>query len=67
MLYHEDGMVLDVEILEDKSDKEWERYTLKVIKNVQSNGVYKPAEIGEVFTCEKQRGAACCGLWHLDN
>lgn len=67
MLYHEDGMVMEVEIVEDKSDKEWERYTLKVIRIVQESAVYNSPEIGEIFTCQKQREATCCGLWHLDN
>jgi len=66
MLYHEDGMILEVEILNDKSDESWERYELKVIKNVQENGLNEPAEVGEIFTCEKRRGEICCGLWHLN-
>jgi hypothetical protein len=64
--YHEDGMVLEVEVVSDNSDKEWERYQLRVIKILQNSAVYKSPEIGEVFSVDKRRNiSGCCGMWHL--
>ena len=65
--YHEDGIVMDVNILSDNSDNEWERYELEVVGIKQENGIYKSPEIGEKFTCEKKKGVCCGGLWHLFN
>ena len=46
-------MVLEVEVLEDNSDKEYERYKLKVVETVRENAITKPAKVGEVFTCHR--------------
>lgn len=59
-------MVMEVEILEDNSNKKRERYKLKVVKVLQKNGYYRPCEPGDIFTCEKQRGVCCSGVWHLE-
>ena len=63
--YHEDGNVWRVEVLENNSDSEWERYVLMVKENVRLSGFIKPSEIGETFRCDKRRDVAVAGLWHL--
>ncbi len=64
--FHEDGFILEVSILSDNSDAEWERYELEVTDIIRKNSVYRPPNIGEKFTCEKKKGVSCCGLWRLD-
>jgi hypothetical protein len=63
--YLEDGCIMDVTVLEDNGDKEWERYTLRVNKIYQSSILFKDPEVGKEFTVIKKRGAGCNGLWHL--
>jgi hypothetical protein len=64
--YHEDGMILDVEVVSDNSDKEWERYELRVTKILQKSAVYKSPEIGEMFSVDKiRKDVGCSGMWHL--
>ncbi len=68
-LYHEDGGIDRVEILENHSSKTHEKYKLRILKIVQESPLpdflVRPQEIGEEFICEKKRGVACGGLWEL--
>jgi len=63
--YHEDGCVMDVEILADHSDSEYERYTLKVINIKQKSLIFKSPKIGTAFDCSKKIGVSCYCLWRL--
>jgi hypothetical protein len=63
--YLEDGCIMDVTVLEDNSDKEWEGYKLRVNKIFQSSILFNDPEVGKEFTAIKKRGTGCSGLWHL--
>jgi hypothetical protein len=63
--YLENGYVIDVTVLEDTSDKEWERYTLRINKIFQASVLGNDLEIGKEFTAVKKRGESCNGLWQL--
>jgi hypothetical protein len=65
--YHEDGCVMDVTIMENNSDKERERYTLRVNRVLLPSGRFKAPESGKVIKVDKQRGVGYCGMWHLFN
>ena len=62
--YHETGVIYQVEVLKNNSDKEWEKYSLRV-KRIVDSGIFEPPKIGEVFDCEKMRGSCISGIWHL--
>ena len=65
--YTEDGLIADVEILEDNSDSEWERYTLKIKKIIRSSWFCKDPEIEYVFSpCRRIRAKGYYnGMWNL--
>lgn len=63
--YHEDFEIDKVEVLENNSDSEWIKYKLKVLSIVQESKIFKPSDIGDIFTCEKKRGMYCDGMWYL--
>jgi hypothetical protein len=54
MIYHEDGVIFEVEILNNNSNNDYERYTLKVIKNISSGLLCKAPDVGDIFECEKK-------------
>ena len=62
--YHEDGSVFEVEVLEDTSDAEWERYKLKITAVLQVSFLC-PGRVGEVYDVEAKRGCCFSGMWHL--
>lgn len=62
--YTEDGLVMGVDVLADKSDDEWERYELRVTEIIRENGIYKPPHIGWTFECSRRRSFG--GIWHLE-
>ena len=64
--YHETGVIYQVEVLENNSDKEWEKYSLRV-KRIVDSGIFEPFEIGEIFECEKRRGPYISGLWQISD
>ncbi|MBI2124349.1 hypothetical protein HYT92_01020 [Candidatus Pacearchaeota archaeon] len=75
LCYLEGSIVLEVKIVENNSDAEWERYKLKVFEVVKEARVI-PTQIlhlksrirkGSTFTCEKSKESICCGsmIWHL--
>lgn len=66
--FHEDGLILDVTVLENNSDMDCERYKLRVNSILQSSSICKDPDIGEEFTVEKRKNYGCCGgMWHLFN
>jgi hypothetical protein len=64
-VYREDDWVAFVEVLEDTSDKEWERYKLKVIKTIKETNIYKPILEGTEFCVEAKKGYFYGGMWTL--
>jgi len=64
--YREDGMILNVEVLEDNSDDKWIRYKLKVVTIKRESPIYYSPEIGEVFNVEQRIGSGTyAGMWRL--
>jgi hypothetical protein len=63
--FHEDGMVCEVEVLEDTSDVDWDRYKLRVKRILAQSSIFKSPEIGEEFSVEQSRHGAWGGMWHL--
>jgi len=65
-IYSEDGWKAEVEILEDNSDNEWSRYTLKVIRTLFESRFWKSPPDGQVFSVDQRKNAgAWGGMWHL--
>lgn len=66
-LYHEDGEVDLVEVVEDLSDEEWERFRLKCVRVVQKSRIVKEAEAGEEFeVCRRKNAGGWGGDWCLE-
>lgn len=65
MIYREDDWKAEVEVLEDTSDDEWERYKLKVVKTLRESRMYKSTPDGEIFSVEQKKGIGFSGMWHL--
>lgn len=66
-LYEEDGAVAVVEILEDGSNDDWERYKLKVVKEIQKAWHGGRLEIGYTFDVDKKKNCAMVwGIWSLN-
>ena len=66
LYYHEDGMVLRVEVLENNSDERREAYRLRVMKVLRDNPILaEPTKEDEEFSCDKLREVYAGGLWHL--
>ncbi len=65
-IYQEDDWIAEVEILEDLSDDEYERYNLKVIRTIQESRIYKPTQDGEAFIIElNKKYSSYMGGWSL--
>jgi hypothetical protein len=65
--YYEDGAALDVTILEDMSNDEFERYRLKVNAVLRSSRIVKDPEIGSEFTCDRLKNCGyAAGMWDLE-
>ena len=65
MLYYEDGMVFEVEVLKNNSNEYFERYTLKVIKSISNESLCKVAKVGYIFECQKRRKSFGTNVWFL--
>jgi len=64
--FREDGWRAEVEVLEDTSDAEWERYKLKVLRTLRHSRIFKTPPEGHVFDVCSRRDAGCYnGAWHL--
>lgn len=64
MVYKENGWIARVEIVEDKSDDKYERYTLRHVELIQPNGLPTPA-IGDTFEVSALKSGGYSSLWHL--
>ena len=65
-IYSEDGWEAVVDILEDTSDKGWDRYKLKVIRTIRESPIFKTPEDGSVFSVDQLKGCCFGGMWHLE-
>lgn len=65
MIYREDGWKAEVEVLEDRSDAEWMRYTLKVTRTLRDSPLYDSPPDGDIFWVDWKKGVACGGMWTL--
>jgi hypothetical protein len=64
-IYTEDDATAKVEIVEDRSDNEWERYLLKIIEPIQQSRIFHDWKIGETFeVCNKKNSGFRC--WYLE-
>ena len=68
MTYREDDWVAEVEVVENNSDEQWDKFKLKVVKTIQPSQIYKPTKDGTVFDVSARKNAGCCGgMWSLDD
>jgi hypothetical protein len=73
-LFLEDGLIAEVEVLEDRSTPTrhrrstpaWHRYKLKVLKVIRQSP-YGNIAVGEVFDVEQITEGAWGGMWSLEN
>lgn len=65
-IYREDDWIAEVEILEDTSDEDFERYTLKVKRTVRPSRLFRNLPEGSSFGAAKPRSFAAIGLWTLE-
>ena len=64
-IFNEDGLICEVEVLEDKSDKDWKRYKLRVINVIRESPLCLPPKPGEEFSVEQVTKGAWVGMWFL--
>lgn len=66
-LYHEEGGVTLVEVLEDKSDEKWERLLVRCVRVIQPSRIIVAPEVDEEWevTGTKGEGSAYKG-WYLE-
>lgn len=65
--YHEDGMILEVDVLDDRSDADWDRYRLRILRVIRDNPLLGPPEaVGEEFSVDQYRHGAWGGMWFLE-
>jgi hypothetical protein len=64
-LYEECGWHAHVLIVADRSDAEFERFTLQVIKSLNSPGLAIVPNVGERFQYLRRRGFMCWGMPRL--
>lgn len=62
-IYFEDGWKARVEILQDNSDSEWEKYQLKVIETLEDSAIFDTPPDGDVFEVSNKRN---CGFYCWD-
>lgn len=63
-IYTEDDWKAEVEIVEDNSDSEWARFTLKVVRTINPSRIYSAPKDGAIFSVSCKRG--CEGeIWRL--
>ena len=66
-LFHEDGGIIAVEVVEDLSDEKWERLRLRCVRMVLSSPIVKDAEVGEEFVVDRTKGPGGCYVdWFLE-
>lgn len=64
-IYEEDGWEAEVDIVEDKSNEEEERYVLRVIRTLADTGICEPLEDGGEFEVFILRGYEAYSCWSL--
>lgn len=64
-LYSEEGWEAKVEILENNSNGEWERYKLKVIETLHNSGPFKTPPNGYIFSVSCKKGMRAYVGWML--
>lgn len=64
-VYAEDDWVARVEVVADNSDAEWLRYTLKVLKTLESSKRFIPVEDGTEFAAEHKKDRKYGYAWTL--
>lgn len=64
--FHEDGLICEVDILEDTSDKRWYRYKLSVKRIIQESPIFKSPEIGKEFSVTQVKEGSWAGMWLLE-
>lgn len=66
-LYTEDGAEAIVEIVQDLSDKEYERYKLKIVDVLKTAWHGMSFEVGEEFeVCHNKKYGRQAGCWSLE-
>jgi hypothetical protein len=66
-LYHEDGGIIAVEIVEDLSDEKWTKLRLRCVRTVQSSPIVRDSEVGEEFEVSRTKGpGGYCVDWFLE-
>jgi hypothetical protein len=53
--YKEEGWLARVEILEDNSDSEWDRFKLKVLGTIMPSPIFKTPEDGTIFEVDAMK------------
>jgi hypothetical protein len=54
-IYKEDDWMALVEILEDLSDDEFDRFKLKVVRTIRPSKIFKPVPNGTEFQVEQRK------------
>ena len=65
-VYSEDGMESVVEILKDSSDKEWERFSLKIVKVLSQSPTMRDVTEDEEFDVAAKRNFRMYCGWDLN-
>ena len=65
-MFNEEGWLAKVEILEDNSNEEWEKYKLKVIETIENFGYFKTPENGYEFSVNCKNGYKAYVGWNLE-
>jgi len=66
-LYHEEGGIIAVEVVEDLSDEKWTKLRLRCVRMVLPSPIVKDSEVGEEFEVGRRKNAgAWGGDWYLD-
>ena len=66
MLYQEDQLFMEVEVLADNSDDEFYRYDLKAVKTLKASQRYNPIPDGEEFKAEQKKMVKYGFCWSLE-
>lgn len=68
MIYREEGCIVAVDIVEQKSDEKGESFTLKVTETIRPAPNIKPEyqlKVGDVFTVWRAHDAGAYAGWYL--
>lgn len=64
-IYEESGWVAKVNILEDNSDTEWEKFQLEVVETFHNSPIFGTPPNGHVFEASAARGFRHYVGWRL--